>query len=575
MSARHDDRLRALTHEDADFWADVVDNVLIVAVTDRNGIITYVNQKFCDVSQYAPSELLGQTHRILNSGTHTPAFFRDMYRTIYSGQTWHGNICNRTKDGGHYWVATTIIPHHGSDGNIIGFVAARFEITELMNTKERLKIQAATDTMTGLLNRGGFNASLIATLEQCKQSDTDERVLVMFDLDGFKQINDIHGHHAGDIVLRTIGRRIVELVGPEEATSRLGGDEFAIILHKSLRENSLESLLTRLQALLEEPIDLESAIVRVSGSIGATPLTATDTLEDVQKNADVALYAAKQAGGKQARMFSASLHKTALERAKILKEARAGVKQNQFEVYYQPILNCHTGQIEQAEALMRWHHPQRGLLSAGAFTDVFADSGLAQEMETHLVQSFHDDIAMWKKAGLPNLRLAVNLSHLDLLSLDQQVDLLSEIKHLKMDPSTFMLEVTEHMLQGRRAEKSQMRLKSLAEDGFGLALDNFGHGSVRLSTLKNLPLKSLKIDRSLVRYIDTREQDRDILASLIKLGHGFGLSVTVEGVETRKQFDIAAELGVDYIQGFFISRAVSATDLVKITREHAWENDLG
>jgi len=428
MSARHDDRLRALTHEDADFWADVVDNVLIVAVTDRNGIITYVNQKFCDVSQYSAAELLGQTHRILNSGTHTPAFFRDMYRTIYSGQTWHGNICNRTKDGSHYWVATTIIPHHGSDGNIIGCVAARFEITELMNTKERLKIQAATDTMTGLLNRGGFNASL---------------------------------------------------------------------------------------------------------------------------------------------------HKTALERAKILKEARAGVKQNQFEVYYQPILNCHTGQIEQAEALMRWHHPQRGLLSAGAFTDVFADSGLAQEMETHLVQSFHDDIAMWKKAGLPNRRLAVNLSHLDLLSLDQQVDLLSEIKHLKMDPNTFMLEVTEHMLQGRRAEKSQMRLKSLAEDGFGLALDNFGHGSVRLSTLKNLPLKSLKIDRSLVRYIDTREQDRDILASLIKLGHGFGLSVTVEGVETRKQFDIAAELGVDYIQGFFISRAVSATDLVKITREHAWEHDLG
>ncbi|XQZ97975.1 EAL domain-containing protein [Komagataeibacter rhaeticus] len=251
-------------------------------------------------------------------------------------------------------------------------------------------------------------------------------------------------------------------------------------------------------------------------------------------------------------------------------DARTGVEKDQFELYYQPILNARTGRIEQAEALMRWHHPERGLLSAGAFTDVFADSALAQIMETHLVQSFHDDIQKWKEAGLPSLRLAVNLSHLDLLNLEQQIDLFSEIRQLNLDPSTFMLEVTEQMLQGRRAEKSRLRLRGLAEDGFGLAMDNFGYGTVRLSTLRELPLQSLKLDRCLVRNIDTDDKARSLLASLIKLGHGYNLAVTVEGVETQEEFDTVRQLGVDYVQGFFISRAVSASELIRITHEEAW-----
>ncbi|GBQ55675.1 putative bifunctional diguanylate cyclase/phosphodiesterase [Komagataeibacter swingsii] len=570
MSAPHDNRLRALTHEDADFWADVVDNVLIVAVTDRKGIITYVNDKFCQISQYSREELLGHTHRILNSGEHNKTFFRDMYRTLYSGQTWHGNLCNRAKDGSHYWVATTIIPHKNANGEISGFVATRFEITELMNTKVRLKKQAATDVMTGLLNRGGFNASLVTAVEASKRRNADPQVLVMFDLDGFKPVNDIHGHHAGDEVLKTIATRLIELIGSQDAISRLGGDEFAVILHHSLKLMPLQTILNRIQNLLEEPIMLDSATVRISGSIGATPITGEESLEALQKNADVAVYAAKQAGGKQARMFTPSLHRTTMERAKILSEARQGVAQKQFEVYYQPILNARTGRIEQAEALMRWHHPERGLLSAGAFTDVFADSALAQIMETHLVQSFHDDIQKWKEAGLPSLRLAVNLSHLDLLNLEQQIDLFSEIRQLNLDPSTFMLEVTEQMLQGRRAEKSRLRLRGLAEDGFGLAMDNFGYGTVRLSTLRELPLQSLKLDRCLVRDIATDAKARSLLASLIKLGHGYNLAVTVEGVETLEEFDTVRALGVDYVQGFFISRAVSATELIRITREDAW-----
>ncbi|GAB6967490.1 GGDEF domain-containing phosphodiesterase [Komagataeibacter kakiaceti JCM 25156] len=571
MSAHHDHRLRALTHEDADFWADVVDNVLIVAVTDQNGTITYVNDRFCEISQYSRQELLGHTHSILKSGEHGQAFFRNMYKTLHAGRTWHGNICNRAKDGSHYWVATTIIPHRNMRGDINGFVAARFEITELMNTKMRLRKQAATDMLTGLLNRGGFNAHLVTALEASKRRGAEPRVLVMFDLDGFKPVNDIHGHHAGDEVLKTIATRLLELIGPDDVISRLGGDEFALILHKSLKITPLETILKKIQHLLEEPIMLDSATVRISGSIGATRITGDETLEGLQKNADVAVYAAKQAGGKQARMFTPGLHKTTIKRARLLAEARAGVREKQFEVYYQPILNTRTGRIEQAEALMRWHHPERGLLSAGLFAEVFTDSVLAQDMEAHLIQSFHDDIEKWKRAGVPNLCVAVNLSHLDLLNLEQQGNLFSEIRQRDLPPETFMLEVTEQMLQGRRAQKSYAHLRQLADEGFGLAMDNFGYGMARLSTLSELPLRALKLDRCLIREVATDEKARSMLASLIKLGHGYNLSVTIEGVETRSEFDIARRLGVDHVQGFFISPAVSATELIRVTREMTWE----
>ena len=214
MPFKHDDRLRALTHKDSDFWADVVDNVLIVAITDVRGIITYVNDRFCEISRYSREELLGATHRIVNSGYHDAAFFRQMYRTIRAGGIWRGNICNRAKDGTLYWVGTTIMPKHNALGAIEGYVATRFEITELMNVRDRLKSLAATDPLTGLFNRGGFNSVLQAAVERKAQDIARDAFLMMFDLDGFKQINDIHGHHAGDVVLKVMARRLLDLIHP-------------------------------------------------------------------------------------------------------------------------------------------------------------------------------------------------------------------------------------------------------------------------------------------------------------------------------------------------------------------------
>ncbi|MFT8712664.1 putative bifunctional diguanylate cyclase/phosphodiesterase [Komagataeibacter rhaeticus] len=571
MSLKHDDRLRALTHQDSDFWADVVDNVLIVAITDVRGVITYVNDRFCEISRYPREELLGSTHRIVNSGYHDASFFRQMYRTIRTGEIWRGNICNRAKDGTLYWVATTIMPKHNSLGAIEGYVATRFEITELMNTRDRLKSLAATDPLTGLFNRGGFNNVLQTAVEHKAQNITREIMLVMFDLDGFKQINDIHGHHAGDVVLKVISARLMALVSPEDAVCRLGGDEFALILDHTLTRRPLQDILDQLLAELEAPIEVGNTMVNVSGSIGVSPVASQESAESLQKNADIALYAAKRAGGHQARMFDITLHQHALERAQILTDARTGVEKDQFELYYQPILNLATGRCDQIEALLRWHHPQRGLLAAESFHDVFLDAALAQAMSPRLVKAFQNDMRLWNNTLDTYPNLTINLSRLDLLNIGFQNDLEAEIKRQGSKASDYVLEISESVLAGRRSDRVLLRLQELAAMGFQLALDDFGLATLPISALRDIRFTQAKISRKLVREIEHDQQARDVIAHLSGLAHAFGQSVTVSGVETRGQMEILRAIGVDRIQGFYISPPISAANLV--LAEHIFAPD--
>ncbi|GBQ12800.1 GGDEF domain-containing protein [Komagataeibacter rhaeticus] len=572
MSLKHDDRLRALTHQDSDFWADVVDNVLIVAITDVRGVITYVNDRFCEISRYPREELLGSTHRIVNSGYHDASFFRQMYRTIRTGEIWRGNICNRAKDGTLYWVATTIMPKHNSLGAIEGYVATRFEITELMNTRDRLKSLAATDPLTGLFNRGGFNNVLQTAVEHKAQNITREIMLVMFDLDGFKQINDIHGHHAGDVVLKVISARLMALVSPEDAVCRLGGDEFALILDHTLTRRPLQDILDQLLAELEAPIEVGNTMVNVSGSIGVSPVASQESAESLQKNADIALYAAKRAGGHQARMFDITLHQHALERAQILTDARTGVEKDQFELYYQPILNLATGRCDQIEALLRWHHPQRGLLAAESFHDVFLDAALAQAMSPRLVKAFQNDMRLWNNTLNTYPNLTINLSRLDLLNIGFQNDLEAEIKRQGSKASDYVLEISESVLvAGRRSDRVLLRLQELAAMGFQLALDDFGLATLPISALRDIRFTQAKISRKLVREIEHDQQARDVIAHLSGLAHAFGQSVTVSGVETRGQMEILRAIGVDRIQGFYISLPISAANLV--LAEHIFAPD--
>ncbi|GBQ87750.1 diguanylate cyclase [Gluconacetobacter johannae DSM 13595] len=556
------------TSHDAALLADVVDDILIVAMTDVDGVITYVNDRFCAISKYGRHELLGATHAIVNSGYHDPEFFRDMYKTLQSGRTWRGNIRNRAKDGSCYWVATTIVPRTGADGRIDGYIAMRFDITELMLTRMRLGSLAVTDSLTGLVNRAGFHDRMTGALRRAARGDSAGACLVMFDLDGFKHVNDSHGHDAGDRVLRTIATRLTGLVDPSDTICRLGGDEFALILDKTVQSTVRDQVMEQILAVIEQPVDLGMGVVMLSGSLGVLPLAGYDSVEEAQKHADLALYAAKRAGGRQVRLFGPDLRRAIVTRSQTLSDAKHGVAADEFETYFQPILTCGTGQINEVEALLRWHHPRRGLLPASSFDDALADSQFMSAIVARMIRSLVSALHCFRAHAMSVRLLGINLSRFDLLGTELQKGLLAEIGAHGLATGDFVLEIPSWSVFGRRANRATDRIRELAAAGFRIAIDGFGDGPTDFRLLRTLPVSQIKLAQCFARGLADRPDARDVLKSLIDLGHACGMTVCVKGIETAREADIAVSLGADRLQGFLVSHPLSIDDAVALV--NAW-----
>ncbi|MBB2189008.1 EAL domain-containing protein [Gluconacetobacter azotocaptans] len=557
-----------LTSHDAVLLADVVDDILIVAMTDADGVITYVNDRFCDISKYSRHELLGATHAIVNSGYHDPEFFHDMYKTLRSGRTWRGNIRNRAKDGSCYWVATTIVARRGGDGRIVGYIATRFDITELMLTRMRLGSLAVTDSLTGLVNRAGFHDRMTDALRRAAMGDSAGACLVMFDLDGFKHVNDNHGHDAGDRVLRTIATRLTGLIDPADTICRLGGDEFALILEKTVQSTARDLVMEQILATIEQPVELGAGAVMLSGSLGVLPLAGYDSVDEAQKHADLALYAAKRAGGRQVRLFGPDLRRAIVTRSQTLSDAKHGVAADEFETYFQPILTCSTGQINEVEALLRWHHPQRGLLPASSFDDVLADSQFMSAIVARTMRSLVSALQCFREHGMPVHLLGINLSRFDLLGTELQKRLLAEIDTHGLATGDFVLEISSWSVFGRRANRATDRIHELAAAGFQIAIDGFGDGPTDFRLLRNLPVSQIKVAQCFARGLADRPEAREVLKSLIDLGHACGMTVCVMGIETEQEAEIAIDLGADRLQGFLVSYPLSIDDAIALV--NAW-----
>ncbi|GBQ18938.1 putative bifunctional diguanylate cyclase/phosphodiesterase [Gluconacetobacter sacchari] len=562
-----------LSARDASLLAGLIDDVLIVAITDATGKITYVNDRFCEISQYSRAELLGATHRIVNSGYYDAAFFREMYATLRAGQAWHGTFRNRAKDGSHYWVATTIMPRYGPDGVIDGFIATRYDVTELVQARMRLDALAVTDPLTGLANRTGFLDGMSAAMRRMARTGAGETYLLMFDLDGFKRVNDSHGHYAGDMVLCAIANRLAALVDPADIVCRLGGDEFALIVDRSLTATTLDQFLDRVQTVIAEPVDLGSGTVALSGSIGVLPLAGYSSIDEAQKHADYALYAAKRAGGRQVRLFETDLRRAVNRRSETIAEARDGLATNAFEVYFQPVMESATRCVGEFEALMRWHHPSQGLLPAASFMEVLADTQMTATMVARMTCALVDALARFRTLSMGTVgeavRLGVNLSRADLFGAVSQRTLTDQIVQRGLVPRDFVLEVPSRLLQqGRRAGHVAERVDELAATGFRIALDGLGEGPVDFQAMRGLPFTSIKLWPGFVQGVTERVEARRMLRAMIELVHACGMTVCVKGVETAQQAEIALELGADAIQGYVLSRPLSVEDV--LTQMSRW-----
>jgi len=481
-------------------------------------------------------------------------------RHLLEGQRFVGERRYRRKDGSliDVGVSATVIPYR--NGHVVCAVAR--DVTEQKALEEQLKHQAFHDPLTDLPNRALFLDRLDHALSSVRRENGSVAVLFV-DLDDFKSINDSFGHEAGDRLLGEMARRLQSCVRPGDTVARLFGDEFGVLLDTPAEVEEAQRVTERIMERLRAPFHLDGREVFASSSIGiASGPTSedpeTEQPEDVLRRADLAMYAAKSSGKSQYEVFNPSMNTRAVQRMELKTQLRSGVEHNEFEVHYQPIIQSETGGISGLEALVRWRHPERGLVAAEEFIELAEDTGLIHPIGGAVFEQVCRQTKRWSEDGLaPPFLMSVNFSANQFAD---QADTISRILgETGLDPKTLMIEITERAVMDN-AEFALGKLKRLKGLGVNFAIDDYGTGYSCLRYLKVMPVDFLKIDGVFIAGLGKDPGDMAIVHGTIDLAHALGLKVIAEGVETEDQYARLKELGCDMVQGFHFSRPLSASE---------------
>ncbi|MGB8880976.1 MAG: EAL domain-containing protein [Solirubrobacteraceae bacterium] len=441
---------------------------------------------------------------------------------------------------------------------VLVFFIFQYLVGELVKSKLRgdeLQRIATTDELTGLSNRERFRARLYDRITTAKA--TDEKFAVMLlDLDRFKEVNDTLGHHYGDELLRDLGPRLAETIGPDGLVARLGGDEFAVLPGDNTSDSDeLEAIAEQLIRCVQQPVLVDEMTLEVGVSIGVArfPRDGEDP-HSLLRSADVAMYAAKEAHA-GCKVYAAALDRHSVRRLSVLSEFRRALDSDEIVVFYQPIMHMDGARVHGAEALVRWQHPELGLLPPSDFIGIVEQTGLIGPLTRHVLERAIAQCAGWRQAGR-NLTVSVNLSVRNLLDPDLPALIGDLLALYGLAPEALQLEITESMLMSD-PDRSLVTLTRLAQLGVGLSVDDYGTGYSSLANLRRLPIDELKIDRSFVSPMLSDESDLIIVRSTINLGHDLGLKVVAEGVEDEATLTRLAGLGCDFAQGYHFSKPLA------------------
>ncbi|MES2878734.1 MAG: EAL domain-containing protein [Pseudomonadota bacterium] len=527
-------------------------------VTDANRVILQVNQAFTDITGYSADEVVGRNANLLRSGQQDAAFYVDMSEQLRQQGVWKGELWNQRKNGEIYpeWLTITAVKQ--GSGDVSHYVGTMTDITLRKAAESEINELAFFDPLTRLPNRRLLMDRLQHALANSARNGR-EGALLFIDLDDFKTLNDTRGHDVGDQLLQQVAERLVACVREGDTVARFGGDEFVVML-EDLGEKPLEAInQTRLVgekicAVLNQPYMLGDHQHRSTPSIGAAMFNEQhNSIDELLKRADVAMYQAKAAGRNALRFFDPQMQAAITARATLEADLRQGLQQNQFLLHYQSQVDL-AGRITGAEVLLRWHSLQRGLISPVEFIPLAEETGLILPLGEWVLKTACTQLAAWALIpALAHLTLAVNVSARQFHHADFVAQVLAVLDETGADPQKLKLELTESLLL-KDIEDIIAKMVALKAKGVGFSLDDFGTGYSSLSYLKRLPLDQLKIDQSFVRDVLCDSNDAVIAKTIIALAQSLGLEVIAEGVETEAQRDFLASSGCQAYQGYFFSR---------------------
>lgn len=536
-----------------------------ILITTPDEKIIRVNQAFSGITGYQPNDVIGNTPRMFKSGHHPIEFYKHIWQTLQTEGFWQGEVWNRRKSGEIYPVGQSIKTITTEQGQITHYLSTFTDITLHKENEDKILKLAFYDPLTQLANRRLLKDHLMQIMAT-SEHDKFYFAIIFIDLDNFKTLNDTLGHHYGDLLLQQLAKRLTACVGEGNTVSRPGGDEFILLLPNISTQHDMaiyqsQSIAQTILSEIAKPYDLKGTQYSISASIGVTICNGRKrTAEELMKHSDLAMYQSKKMGKNTITFFDPEMQAAVEKRSALEKDLRIAITQQQFKLFYQPKISS-TGNLVGFEALIRWQHPEKGLIPPNDFIPVAEETGLILEIGQWVIESACRQLKQWSNnSATQNLSIAVNISERQLKQVNFVEQTLQSIEQYGINLALLEFEITESHLMENLADNVQ-KMNVLKDSGIAFSLDDFGTGYSSLVYLKFLPITTLKIDQSFVRDMLDNSESSAIVLTIISLAQTLGLKLVAEGVETEEQKAFLIDAGCHYLQGYLLGRPIPIEEI--------------